>query len=306
MGDYYGLETSCISNGVISLEYLLSAGPRIVRLFHKECPDNILVEVPEKTHQTDYGTYYFRGGHRLWHAPEHTQRTYIPDNLPVSIASSADGITLTQPVESGTGIQKSIEIILDRNLPKITLHHLLINRGLWPINLSAWAITPLPLGGTALFPQNTSPVDSDGLLPNRNLALWSYTSLADPRLSLADDLITIIAQAALPPLKIGYANSAGWTAYYRNTILFVKSFFPQAAQPHPDFGCNVETYCGNQFIELETLSPLTSLAPGQSLQHTEVWDIIAGVSPSSDLSDLCRLITRNLHPDVFTLAARQE
>jgi len=306
MGDFYGLETACLSNRFFSLEYLLSAGPRIVRLFQKEYPKNILVEIPERIHQTDWGTYYFRGGHRLWHAPEHIQRTYIPDNLPVSISPSSGGITITQSVEMGTGIQKSIEIILHETLPRITLHHTLINRGLWQINLSAWAITQFPLGGTALFPQNISSVDPEGLLPNRNLALWSYTSLADPRLSLADDLITIKAQGVLPPLKIGYANNAGWIAYFRDSILFIKSFFPQTNLPHPDFGCNVETYCGDQFIELETLSPLTPLDPGQSLRHTEIWEVIPSISPSFCLIDLLQLITHRTPPNFSYGATRQE
>ena len=296
MGDFYGSETASISNGFISLEYLLSAGPRIVRLFHKDYANNILVEIPKRFHQTDAGTYYFRGGHRLWHAPEHIKRTYLPDNQPVSISSTSEGITLTQPVESGTGIQKSIEIILDKSTSRITLHHILKNEGLWSINLSAWAITQFPLGGTAFLPQNTASVDPDGLLPNRNLALWSYTSLSDPRISIADDVITIKARAALPPLKIGYANNAGWIAYLRDSILLIKYFFPQPDMPHPDFGCNTESYCGDQFIELETLSPLATLDPGKSLRHTEIWEVISKIPPSPTFHDLVQLVASHTPP----------
>ena len=36
MGDYYGLKTEKISNGIISVEYLLDGGPRIVRLLYKD------------------------------------------------------------------------------------------------------------------------------------------------------------------------------------------------------------------------------------------------------------------------------
>ncbi len=290
MGDFYGLTTGKISNGILTLEYLLDAGPRIVRLFYNKNQNNIFVEIPDRTHQTEYGTYFFRGGHRLWHAPEDILRTYIPDNDPVSVALSPDGVTLTQSVEPGTGIQKSLKIVLDTDSARVTIHHTLLNHGMWAVNLSAWAITQFPLGGTAIFPQTVLPVDTTGLLPNRNLALWSYTSLNDSRLSLADDLIAIKATSALPPLKIGYTNRAGWIAYYRNSILFIKQFFPHPDLPHPDFGCNVETYCGDQFIELETLSPITTLDPGQSLHHTEIWEIISDIPAPANLNDIRQLI----------------
>ena len=35
MGDFYGLRTDTISNNIVSIEYLLDAGPRIVRLYYK-------------------------------------------------------------------------------------------------------------------------------------------------------------------------------------------------------------------------------------------------------------------------------
>jgi hypothetical protein len=292
MGDFYGLNTATISNGFLTLEYLLDAGPRLVRLFYKENKENIFAEIPDRSHTTDCGTYFFRGGHRLWHAPEDILRTYIPDNDPVSVAHSPAGVTLIQPVESGTGIQKSVEIILDKNSARVTVHHSLHNHGLWAVNLSAWAITQFPLGGMAIFPQMGLPVDTAGLLPNRNLALWSYTSLNDSRLSLADDLIAIRATSALPPLKIGYTNRAGWIAYCRNSILFIKHFFPLPDLPHPDFSCNVETYCGDQFIELETLSPITTVDPGQSLHHTEIWDILPNIPTPANLNDIRQLINQ--------------
>jgi len=293
MGDFYGLRTDTISNNIVSIEYLLDAGPRIVRLYYKGTNENLLAEVPERYHETVFGKYYFRGGHRLWHAPEDILRTYIPDNDPITITKDSENVILTQPVELATGIHKTIQVNLSPNAAKVTVHHTLKNVGLWPVKLSAWALTQFPLGGVAIFPQNTSTLDTAGLLPNRNLSLWSYASVNDPRLSMADDFITIKALPSLPPLKIGYANGAGWIAYIRNSLLFIKRFPPLSNQSYPDLGCNVESYIGDSFIELESLSPLTLVDPGQSLHHIETWEILHIANPSDNLDDVRQLVNEH-------------
>jgi hypothetical protein len=82
--------------------------------------------------------------------------------------------------------------------------------------------------------------------------------------------------AALAPgsLKIGYFNRAGWVAYEKNGTVFRKEFAVAADKPHADFGCNVEVYVCDDFIELETLSPLREIAPGQTVEHDETWKVI--------------------------------
>ena len=58
---------------------------------------------------TPYGDYYFRGGHRIWHAPEAMPRTYIPDGE-LQITELPDGVLLESPTEPGTGIRKQIKL----------------------------------------------------------------------------------------------------------------------------------------------------------------------------------------------------
>ena len=125
----------------------------------------------------------------------------------------------------------------------------------------------------AVFPQVAGPLDKAGLLPNRNLVLWPYTRLADPRLSLNDDLHLIHAQADAQPVKIGYLNRAGWAAYLTGGVLFVKRWEPCPDAAHVDYGCNCESYCNDRFIEVETLGPLARLEPGQSTSHVEKWEL---------------------------------
>lgn len=275
--DYYGWRTLGIENDFLRLEFLADAGPRLVRLFLRDHAENWFAETPDKKVTTDLGDYYFRGGHRLWCAPEKIPQTYYPDNAPIRIEFLAEGVSLQQPPESTTGIRKQIDIRLLPGRAALTLSHQIENTGTQAIELAPWAITQLKLGGVALLPQTLGVTDVHGLLPNRNIVLWSYTRLNDARLELHDQVIRVHARAQLPPCKIGYLNRIGWLAYWRDNILFVKRFTPQPNALHPDLNCNAEVYCNDEFIELETLAPLVLLAPGARVSHDEIWEFYTNV-----------------------------
>jgi hypothetical protein len=225
---------------------------------------------------TPYGDFRFFGGHRLWHSPEAMPRTYIPDS-PVTITELPDGVILESQTEPGTGIRKRIEIHLAFDGPSLVLTHTLINDGLWSVELAPWAITQFRLGGTVILPMPVGNADAAGLLPNRQISLWPYARINDPRLSLRDDFILFHADALLPSFKLGYFNPHGWLAYYVDGMLFRKTFNAQAHATYPDNNCNAEIYCNDQFIELESLGPLTKLEPGASVSHHEMWDIFEGL-----------------------------
>jgi hypothetical protein len=288
MSKFQDLPTRILDNGQIRLEVLLSAGPRIVRLsaFGKS---NLFADIPA-TINTPYGDFHLRGGHRLWHAPESMPRTYVPDNSGLSIQELPDGIILIGAKEIGTGIAKSIEIHLAADQPVVWLKHTLRNTGLWPLELAPWAVTMFQLGGTVILPQPVGNSDPDGLLNNRVLALWPYTNINDPRLTLRDDFIFINAVSKMPPFKIGYFNPHGWMAYWFNGILFRKSFEVSSGVIYPDGGCNTESYCNDKGVELETLGPLTKLDPGKEVSHTETWEIYPNMNVPFLSSEISKLL----------------
>jgi hypothetical protein len=275
---FHGLATAALTNGQFTLEYLLTAGPRLVRLFLAGVEGNLLAEVPGWCWETPYGPFYPYGGHRLWHAPEAMPRTYIPDNEGLTIQVLDGGVRLTGPVEAATGIRKTIEVRLDDGRPALDLLHRLENTGAKPAELSPWAITQLPLGGTAILPQPQGPVNDAGLLPNRHLVLWPYSRWGDERLQLGDEVICVQARPLSDPFKLGYRNDRGWMAYLRAGILFVKRFALPEDRPYPDRDCNVEVYCNGRVIELETLAPRGRLEPGQVAVHVEQWEVYTGLA----------------------------
>jgi hypothetical protein len=117
------------------------------------------------------------------------------------------------------------------------------------------------------------------LAPTNPLVMWAFTDLSDPRWTLLKRYLVLRQDPHNPvPQKLGTFNTRTWGAYLLNGELFVKRY-DAVAEPaaHPDFGCSYETFTNADILELETLGPLATLQPGQSLTHTERWSAFRGV-----------------------------
>jgi hypothetical protein len=272
MNNGLGLSTRTLAAGSLELDYLDTAGPRIVGLRYKGSA-NLLAVVPGISIPTPYGDYHYMGGHRLWYAPEAMPRSYVPDNGGLTVSELPDGLLLQSKQESATGIRKSIEIQLLPDYSQVSLMHTLVNEGLWDVGLAPWAITMFRLGGVAILPFQSETVDMNALLPNRHISLWPYSKINDPRLCFDDNFIFVSAKPDLPMFKVGTFNPRGWIAYWSQGVLFRKTFSVQTDETHPDNGCNAEIYCDEHFIELESLAPLVKLAAGSSVSYTENWEL---------------------------------
>ena len=269
------MNTQTLQNDFLKIKFLTDP-PRVIELTPAG-KTNMLADLGSlKIVPTPYGDFNFRGGHRLWHAPEALPRTYIPDT-PVTITPLPDGVLLESGTEPGTGIRKKIEIHLAPDRPSLTLAHTLMNDGMWSVELAPWAITQFRLGGTVILPMPVGSADPAGLLHNRQFSLWPYARINDPRLKLGDKFILFKADALLPPFKVGYFNPDGWLAYWLDGILFRKTFEGQKNLSYPDNNCNAEMYCNDEFVELESLGPLTRLDPGASILHIERWEVLTEI-----------------------------
>jgi hypothetical protein len=273
--DYYGQPAARLENDHLILDYLLETGPRVVRLIPTALGENLLAETPDYVLASPHGPYRLWGGHRLWHAPESADRTYVPDDRGVRVERTADGVRLIQD-EPRTGIRKELVVTLHPTEARVRLEHRLANTGLWPVELAPWALTQLPLGGAAILPTTGMLSDTYGLLPNRLIALWPYSRWDDPRFRPGEEAIEITTQPIARPFKLGYMNHAGWLAYRRGAVTFTKRWTPQPDRPHVDFGCNAEVYVNNRHVELETLGPLARLEPGEAVEHVEEWEVASG------------------------------
>lgn len=281
----YGGWQRCVrvTNGVVEAVATTEVGPRIIRFGYLGKP-NEFWENPDDAGQRGGDVWRIYGGHRLWHAPETRPRTYLPDNTPISWEAIPGGVRLTMAADA-SGLAKVIELTLSEDSARVRVLMRLRNEGTWPIEVAPWSISAMAPGGVGVFPMPVSPADALGLQPNRWLALWTYTDLADPRLTMGKRFLLLRQDpSATEALKIGLNASDGWLAYVRDGRCFVKTHQVTPGARYPDGGCTVESYTnGNpNLLELETLGPLDILEPGASVEHVEHWRLFSDVPSGAD------------------------
>jgi len=293
----YGGWDECyrLSNGIVEVVATAQVGPRLIRFGFVDGA-NEFAEFADQLGKVGGDEWRIYGGHRLWHAPEHPERTYYPDNEPIKVRVVDEWtLELTQLTEKTTGIQKRLRVRLSPDAASVTVTHILINRNLWAIELAAWALSAMAPGGVAILPQPPFIPHPEKLLPARPLVQWHYTDMTDPRWKFGRKFILLRQDPNRPePQKLGLANLAGWCAYANGDRLFVKTFRHIADAPYPDFGCSTEVFTNADMLELETLSPLTKLQPDEALEHEERWHLFRGVTVSEDEEQLTQTLAAML------------
>jgi hypothetical protein len=287
----YGGWPNCqlLTNGSIEVVATTDVGPRIIRCGFAGEP-NVFFNPKSDLGTTGGDTWKPYGGHRLWHAPETKPRTYAPDNDPIQHHFDGGVLTLTQPVEASTGIQKEMVVRLHADNDVVEINHRLTNRNLWEIKTAAWCLSVMAGGGRAIFPHEPFIPFPDKLTPARPLVLWNYTNMADPRFTWGKRSIQLHQDANAPDCqKFGLMNTPGWGAYENNGVVFLKSIEYKPDAEYADYGCNWEVYTNKVMLEMETLSPLQPIAPGETLEHMERWTVARMRLSSSEVETLQQL-----------------
>ena len=277
-----------LSNGELELVATLDVGPRIIR-FGRVGKPNVFGEFEEQLGHAGETKWMLRGGHRLWVAPENKPETYEPDNEPVGLDRLNDGIRLTQKTGVMTHLRKVMEIHMPEGRGDVIVDHRLVNEGSRTVECSAWGLSVMRKGGVAIVPLPAVIPHDESCRPNQNWSLWGYTDLTDPRFKIERGMLRI-RQSGGAPFKIGLAQREGWTAYWVGGQLFMKWFAHSDAYRYPDGNVNFEVYTDERILELETLGPLVSLQPGDSVVHREVWRLHQDVPACDDAEDVARHI----------------
>jgi hypothetical protein len=268
----YGGWPDCIrlSNREIELVATTDVGPRIIRLGFVG-GQNLFHNYPATLGRTGDPEWNNYGGHRLWHAPEVFPRTYAADNVPVD--HSWDGKSLTlRSTEARNGIEKETRVTLSATAPRVDVAHRITNRGSWAVELAAWTLSVMASGGRAIYPQEDYKPHPEYLAPARPVVLWHFTDMSDPRWTWGRKYIQLRQDPqATTKQKAGLLNSKGWAAYVLGNDVLVKRYPYHPGAAYADMGCNTETYTDPEMLEVETLSPLTRLEPGEHIDHDESW-----------------------------------
>jgi hypothetical protein len=282
-----------VTNGEVELVITSDIGPRIMR-YGFVGGQNMFKEFKETLGKSGEPAWVPRGGHRVWAAPEDAVKTYATDNGPVKVEIKGGVLTATQPVEQLTGLEKRITVKMAPSGTAVEVLHTIRNAGAKPVQLAPWALTMMAQNGVGIHgfpPRGKHP---EVLAPTNPLVMSAFTNLADPRWKFTRKYMMLRQDPNnAEPQKLGTFNRNTWGAYLLGTDLFVKHYKATADTPaaFTDMGCSFETFTNAEFLELETLGPLTKLAPGASVQHVETWDLHKDVRIQSwDDAELDRVL----------------
>ena len=265
-----------MTNGEVELVVTGDVGPRIIR-YSFVGGRNLFKEYSSQIGKTGESTWQNRGGHRLWVAPESpppSPITYASDNFPVHIQLGSGTIEATPPIEREAGLQKQIVVTMAARGSGVEVLHRITNKNVWTVELAAWALSVMAPGGagiTGLPPRGTHP---EALAPTNPLVIWAFTDLSDKRWQFTRKYIVLRQDPKIAsPQKIGLFNQDTFGAYYLGNELFLKRYTADPAKTYPDMGACYETFANAEVLELETLGPLTRLAPGETVEHIERWSL---------------------------------
>jgi hypothetical protein len=264
-----------LANDHLELLATLEVGPRILS-FSTRGGENVFKTYDEHLGGRGETEWMIRGGHRFWIAPEDPQRTYHLDNFSVEHRQNAatGEVVIDSLQEDGGRILKSLGISIDPVAPCVTVRHTARNLDSKPLDLSVWALSVLEPGGIEIIPQPALGEHPRDYLPSRGIILWPYTDLSDPRWHFGRDFFTLSQREGYQPTKIGLPHRERWIAYVVGQSVFIKTFEFLEGENYPDGGCNFETFSNSEMLEIESLSPLKTLEPGEEITHIEHWSVL--------------------------------
>jgi hypothetical protein len=278
----HGIEALRLDGDGVSVTVSTGMGPRILALAG---PDgrNVLAELPAaRIELPGLPAYRMLGGHRLWHTPEVPELTYRPDESPVEVTPVDGGVDLVGADDPVQGLRKRLRVTLDGS--SVHVEHELRNTGGKSLTTGAWAITQVPPRGEAWLPLSVGPITSN-FLPNRAVVLWPYSSLDDARLSVSDDLVVVRGIAGSEGrVKVGTQRERGWIAWRdAGTVLLIEA--AEEAGTYGDMGAGTQCYSCGDFVEIETMAPVVTLAPGEATIHRQTWRLcsVDAAAPARDV-----------------------
>lgn len=292
-----------ISNGEAEVIVTLDVGPRIIS-YRLTDGKNVFKEYPNQLGKSGEKTWMIRGGHRLWVAPEDPAYTYEPDNTPVTYQElPGGGIRFITP-RGTSGFTRELDVLLAPTGSQVTMTHRIgyvgKDKSAAGSLAAPWALSVMAPGGVEIIPlppkkphpsqvPNAKPQATD-FAPNQRLALWPFFDFQDPRFTFGSKYILLRQDATRGPTKIGLAHRAGWIGYLNGGTLFVKRISYEEGKTYPDQGVNFETFTNEDMLEVESLGPLTRLAPGATVEHVESWELFAPVEAIKVEADVDRYV----------------
>ena len=261
----------CLDNGTIKLIATTDVGPRIVFFGPSDGTNMLFEDIDRNFYEMNngYGVWYAYGGHRMWLAPEVMPETYLPDNVKIE-ALFDNGVLTLRPAMTKFDKQFEITVTMGEG-NSVVIDNKITNCSDKPAEFAPWSVTGLAAGGIEVIPLCK---DDNGFLPNRTMALWSYSDIKDERFELNNGYALVKQDSKKKnPFKAGFNVTGKQIVYIKDQQVLKVTFDDYKKIEYPDFCCNFETYTNDLFLECEILGELRTYQPGETASVREVWEI---------------------------------
>lgn len=276
-------------HGKVSAVVVPDIGGRVVQ--YGRSGVNALLENPDANGRTlaQFPGGFWVGGYQCDFGPKLLGR---PERLPVWLGPHAfvaprdQTVETASPLDGVTGLRLLKSFTLDPDTGALGVVQRMVNASPNPSRHSLHDRTLCPAGGFVLFrlPKQSHHRAGWSLLrATESGSGFDGEQPAAPNVRVVGDLL--VAQALGAPGKLGADVDAGWVAYVRGRLLFVKFFQAWPGALYAGEGHTVEFSWSDQAAALELFSPVTTVQPGQAFDFPELWQLIELKHPVTSFED---------------------
>lgn len=201
---------------------------------------------------------------------------------PNQIKTSFDpGLTTAEQIGAGTfqlkpadGLQYTVTVTPDATKPKLAITYELKNVADQPRTVAVWSVSSFPCDGVISVPTGQQR------RARRRMVMSWWSRFPVPGLVFGRDSLSLDTTAAKDPgvMKLGLITDAGWAAFTRGGSAIVSRVSFDATATYPEDGPNITVFQGitakGARAEIEQMSPLKNLAPQESVQMTETFELL--------------------------------
>ena len=182
-------------------------------------------------------------------------------------------LKITSQPDEKLGLQSTRIFTLDPKSSYLMVSQIMTNISDKETSYFFWGRTLVKLGGKIFM-----PVNPDSRFPDKwGRYIWGEPVLfesdpIDPGIMVTDSFFTLIPDKA-GNQKYGNDSKAGWMAYGYQGLLYIKKygFFPEKQYGEHYGQTNVFYTNKKTFAEMEPVSPVANLMPGESYTYNEDW-----------------------------------
>jgi len=226
-----------------------------------------------QSHQKNSRDWSNFGGEKCWPAPQSDWprlqgRGWPPpaafDSLPMQTDAAGRSIAMTSPLDPALGIQLVRHVELEPGNPVMRIRSEFRKLFGSPIRTGVWTIA-----------QMREPERVSMLLSPKSRFADGYVRLrkGEPANLRIEGQVLMLSRHPREYVKIGAdAASLAWVG--QDCVVRIDA--QSSPGDYPDGGCLTEIYTNPdplQYVELETLGPLTTIGPGEQIDRTTVYTV---------------------------------